>query len=704
MTPGRVIVAALLLCLAFCAAAILSLVGRPYAPLPPGAVPLSVNGVDITGADLIEEPDKLPDYAAQRAFFARQSVLAAELDKPGAEVGYALPGTSETASVPVRPRSFGDLPAPFWFQLGVGGLALLIGAWIFALRPRDWGARMFALTGVCVPIFAIAASVYSTRQIALPGDTFRLLSGINHFGAGTFGIGLVALFAMYPRQLFRPVWLLVPAVGYGILIAVDLAHAAPIKVLDFVVMSQTLIALGLAIVQWVLSRRQPVDRAGLRWLVLSVLIGVSAFVGLSVVPEALGLRDSPLLPQGYAFGFFLIMHVGIALGLLRYRLFDLDRYAYVVWFWVGSAALIILFDAVFLWLLSGQPWVSLSLALLLVSFIYFPARQLLLNRIMATRSVTLTDNIPEILRTALAPAQADREQAWTDLLNAIWSPLVIDRADPAPASATLREQGLALALPPSLDVGAQELRYAAAGRRLFNPQDRKLADTLCGLADIIRESRAAFEQGVTTERDRISRDVHDNIGAQILSALHTAEADRKNELLRDTLADLRSIINQGFQGTFTLPEVLADLRSESADRLLSHGITLDWDHGDPPDRKMSLAEANALRSVVREGMSNAIRHADCSHVTVVVDLDDTGLRLEISDDGRGFDPAQSWAGNGLSNMRTRLSSLGGSIQIGPAQPIEISGNGVATATQTRKRAGTRIALRMPISEGTAVAP
>lgn len=92
------------------------------------------------------------------------------------------------------------------------------------MRRGDWRARMFGFTAIFVPIFAQAASVYSTRLIALDGDLFRPLSQVNHFGAGAFGTALLGLFLMYPRPMFHPKWLLVPLVIYASGITLDLAY------------------------------------------------------------------------------------------------------------------------------------------------------------------------------------------------------------------------------------------------------------------------------------------------------------------------------------------------------------------------------------------------------------------------------------------------------------------------------------------------
>jgi signal transduction histidine kinase len=90
----------------------------------------------------------------------------------------------------------------------------------------------------------------------------------------------------------------------------------------------------------------------------------------------------------------------------------------------------------------------------------------------------------------------------------------------------------------------------------------------------------------------------------------------------------------------------------------------------------------AIRSVLREALTNVAKHANASAVRVEVEADAAGIRLEVEDDGDGFDPAAVGADRiGLTSMRERLHFLGGSLAIasGPGGPT------VVTATLRRWR-------------------
>ncbi|APE45937.1 hypothetical protein BOO69_20470 (plasmid) [Sulfitobacter alexandrii] len=670
LSPTAILLTAVVVAMVLTASAVLTAIDRPYIDLPEGAVPTVVGDVTLEDTDLISEPDYLGTYPRMTAFFERQDRIAALLAGPEVTVSYAMPdGTTETATFTPRPREIADLPFPFWFQQGVGILALLVAGWVMALRRDDWGARMFALTGLFVPVFAMAASVYSTRQIALPGDTFKLLSQINHFGAGSFGIALVGLFLMYPKPLFHPRWLLVPLVVFGIGIVLDLAYVGTDIWLNLIVPTQTLLALVFGVAQWWRSRRDPLSRAGLRWFFLFSLVGVSLFVSLSVLPPAIGIAEEGFIPQAYAFGFFNLMHIGLALGIIRWRVFDLDRYAYYVWVWLAGAVLIFVTDLVLLLWLREQPWASLALALLIGGFLYFPVRQLLLVRLFGSRTPQVSAMIPEVIDVALAPTQRLQNERWNALLQDTFAPAAqIEVLEDAPARPEIAENGVALLLPALTGMAGRRLRYASGGRRLFGREDVQAAATLARMHGVVRESHLAYERGVNVERDRISRDVHDNIGAQLLSALHAAEGSRKDGLLRDTLTDLRQIISDGFRSNYRLSDTTADIRAEMADRLEVHGISLNWpaasleDLSTVSETQVPFLLVNTLRSLTREITSNIIKHASATEVTVSLTLSEDMLHLEFLDNGTGFDTADVQRGAGLDNMEERVRTIGGTIR------------------------------------------
>src|SRR5690606_1287377 len=149
---------------------------------------------------LIEEPDVLPTYAQYNRFMVWQSQLAQAAEAQQLVV-HADDGREFL--VVTAPRPLTSLPAMFWLQLlfGIGGA--LTGALVWSTRRRHIPAQLYALTGVGYLIFAPAAAIYSTRELMLGGELFRLLSLLNHFGALMFTASLTSLLWCYPNPIKR---------------------------------------------------------------------------------------------------------------------------------------------------------------------------------------------------------------------------------------------------------------------------------------------------------------------------------------------------------------------------------------------------------------------------------------------------------------------------------------------------------------------
>ncbi|MDV7396063.1 ATP-binding protein, partial [Arthrospira platensis SPKY1] len=114
-------------------------------------------------------------------------------------------------------------------------------------------------------------------------------------------------------------------------------------------------------------------------------------------------------------------------------------------------------------------------------------------------------------------------------------------------------------------------------------------------------------------------------------------------------------------------DILADLRAETADRLEPHGIGLSWNLVAAPGATLSQQKVYALRALVREAVSNTIKHADAQRMDVTIALDTAWLNLNIRDDGKGLPAQTDSLGSGLINMKIRVESFGGEIVVAGGQ-------------------------------------
>ena len=182
-----------------------------------------------------------------------------------------------------------------------------------------------------------------------------------------------------------------------------------------------------------------------------------------------------------------------------------------------------------------------------------------------------------------------------------------------------------------------------------------------------RMAHAAQHQfAVVAERERVARDVHDVLGhsltalsvkAELAARLIDVDPARAKEELesiqttaRQALAEVRATVGGLRAGNLedelaTLPRVLADAGIETT-------VEGSVDDTDPRHRTL-------LAWVLRESVTNVVRHAHATHV--VIRLDQSGLI--VADDGTGLEHAE---GNGLRGMRERVSAAGGTLELSGA--------------------------------------
>ena len=88
-----------------------------------------------------------------------------------------------------------------------GGAGMVLGGWVWALK-RDLASRFLAVTGFGLMLSAVSASVYSTRELALPAVDLTALMAGNYLGTNIFGLALVSLLLARHTLLLRQIMLL----------------------------------------------------------------------------------------------------------------------------------------------------------------------------------------------------------------------------------------------------------------------------------------------------------------------------------------------------------------------------------------------------------------------------------------------------------------------------------------------------------------
>jgi signal transduction histidine kinase len=242
------------------------------------------------------------------------------------------------------------------------------------------------------------------------------------------------------------------------------------------------------------------------------------------------------------------------------------------------------------------------------------------------------------------------------------------------------DNGLLLCLPDIEDGRYVMLSYCERGGRLFNRDDLDTARELYGIARHARDALAARQQGARLERDRIKRDLHDDLGARLLSILHGRQEAGMREEARLAIRDLRQMLATLDERSVTLIEAAQLMREEAAERLQRAGIGFSMPPQDWSGVMLSARQYANLKRMVRECITNAIKHSGAAEVQLTMTLDDDWLCLTVSDNGR-FDPAQlELGGRGHHIIHSRADELGGEV-----------------AWRQAPTGGCRVEIRMPVA-------
>ena len=638
--------------------------------------------------DFVEDPDMLETYEAINSFFDRQNSIAAILTAETVDVAVSAnpdgTGPVELIKVTTTPvRSIFSLPAQFWIQLGSGLVVIVIAAFFVSLRSRSFAVWSLALAGLGITGSAFTAAIYSSRAIGMNGTTLEALSFINHIFTFSFGVGIIFLFAIYPARVLSPTRLIFVPV---ICVLVLLSYHLQIVPIDLVraqnLMGLLLIGIVIMVIwQYRATRGNPADRAALLWLGLSVLFGSAAFVLLVSTPILFGYDG--LITQAFGFVLLAMIYVGTALSLLRYRLFDIGRWSYRVLFYSAVIVGLILVDLLFVLTLQMSARTSLALSSIVAVVVYFPVRDFIVERYLQRRA----QDLPELYRRTVAVAYRfdapSKQEAWREVLERAFEPGHMERSEAnAVHTVSLHNEGLEMHLPAYPWSDPLVLGLARRGGRLFDGQDIRLVEELADIVSAAETDRMSYERGAREERQRIARDLHDDVGATLLSGLHARDENQRQESLVEALSDIRQIAHDLAGRDVTVERLVAQLRHESRGRAELHGSRIEWALGSADDSEIALPYHfhRNLSAIHREALSNALKHGEKGLIRIATEIEDNKLVLTICNEteieerkaatGRGARAGKAAIaaprledGMGLHSIETRAAELGGTASI-----------------------------------------
>jgi len=181
--------------------------------------------------------------------------------------------------------------------------------------------------------------------------------------------------------------------------------------------------------------------------------------------------------------------------------------------------------------------------------------------------------------------------------------------------------------------------------------------------------RAQREKALAEERRRIMADMHDGLGARLVSLLSVAQSGKArpeelSEGIAAALDELRLTVDSVQPVEGDVGVVLGNVRHRMRSVFERAGVRFLWNVSALPRMDdLTPERIVAIQRIFLEVFSNALRHSGARTVAVSAARVQDAVQIVIADDGRGFDAAAAHPGNGLANLQLRARQAGGTLVV-----------------------------------------
>ena len=453
-----------------------------------------------------------------------------------------------------------------------------------------------------------------------------------------------------------------------------------------------------------LHRAEGTERLQLLWFTYAALLIPLALV-INVLAGLVAGGGTDIVTGIVIFAMLIAIPAAVAIGILRYRLFDIEL---VINRTLVYGTLTLCIVLVYLAIVSGlnalisQRGIAGVLAAGLVAAGFQPLRVRLQRRAdrwvygdRADPYAALT-RLGDRLQGTLAPDEVVQTvvASVAEALRVRYAAIEFDRDGNVETAATHGESGSGelrrLPLIYNGETVANLVVQAQAGRQLTAPDERLLNDLAqhagpavhaVRLNADLQHSRERLVAAREEERRRLRRDLHDGLGPALAGMALKLDAARNragdpnvDQILgelrgetQDAIADVRRVVYELRPPALDELGLVGALREQGL-RLSGHDVTGESDltvRVDAPEMLPTLPAAVEVAAyrIATEALTNVVRHASARRCTVRLSVNEH-LEIEVSDDGSGI--GKSIPGVGLSSMRERADELGGSCSVAAA--------------------------------------
>jgi signal transduction histidine kinase len=593
----------------------------------------------------------------------RQSLVQA-LKSPRVTLMFA---NGATISVAPHPASYTELGTLFWVFSGMGLLLYLL-AMVVSLAKPSAGNWLYAVMALCQTGNLVCIAIESTvglgslNQLNAWDSPARMCFDLFTSAAAVHAV------ALHPRRLPGAAGL--SALGWIVASLLALLSFSGHLQYGWWFTQCVCTALGLfaiALLTWSYRLEpHPLAIALRRLISVTTATWILLTLAVAVTDEAPGMQRT-IESVGSTIWYVFLASLLALVPFLGKSQLVLREFSLLAAISTVATSLDLLFVAMF----SLSQFASLTLSLFVSVGVYVGARQWLLSHLRGRNMITTERMFEQLYRTARAVEANPHQTAslLSQLLRDLFDPLQIILVDKSRGpshveddGSTLRVSVPALSAHDERDAGAIVVRFAQRGRRLFTWDDARLTDRL---VEQLRQAVAfdkAVEHGRSEERARLAQDLHDDIGARLLTLMYKATSPEMEDYVRHTLQDLKTLTRGLAAPSHKLSHAEGEWKSDLTQRLLAARISLEWRVHAEHDILLSVVQWSALTRILRELVSNIISHAQATRVDITLRFEFDRLSVTVQDNGIGQNP-RAWAhGLGLGGVRKRAKQLGGEVE------------------------------------------
>ncbi len=609
------------------------------------------------------DPNLIPTFKAYNAFLQRNDELV-DVAK-NKTVTFLVNETSHVTVTAANKRPLYSVDWVVWYALLISPICFIAGVICYVRKPYNLVTFILFFLGLTTSLFMLS-EVFLDREIFTSANRI-LLGSLPRYITGTFyPFATIAVFFRWPypilsRKLLAGFFLLsclFPINSYFQFVGLPF-HERMGHILIYYLLLVLLFS-----IQWRKSKGNPVNRASLSLMLLSILIPVTISILTTNIPLAMGTK--PLLDTRVSLALNApAIIIGWALAIFRYRLFNVEQWWFKSLIWIIGGLMVIVIDAAFVLFLHLSALQALPAALLIAGFLYFPLRQWLFTRSLGNAGIQLQTLLPDFIKnvtTAVDDVQYVKQ--FQQLLMGQFNPAHIEIKEQGFQRAEIQESGLSMVVPVLNSTQSLVLSGKNNAATLFNKRDEALLSSLTEIGDIANSAKKSRESVIYEERSRIMQDLHDTLGAKLLTLIHRCDDVANAESAREALQILRETVRYSQASeSIHLSALLAELRAETSDRIRHGGAELIWTQA--PEGEEVLLEpllALVLTNIVREGVTNALKYH--SGDAIWIDAQGTVNQLSMSIKNQTADTdLKLKKGTGLNGLQSRIRKQNGQLRI-----------------------------------------